>query len=197
MRLPLRSFARVALSATVSTLLIGCGGESGSPETAGGPSGSTPPPPPMIGQAPPPPPPAAAAQPETPQLRRTIGQTTTDIRDFDAEMQKGENVQVSTGKISPTSTPITYSGNAYVSIVGQAAVLQIQQAVNLYHALNDRYPADTEEFMSEIIRANNSALPQLPGYQEYAYKPDTHELIVLEYPDRKEALRAQVRGEEP
>ncbi|WP_197446586.1 hypothetical protein [Tautonia plasticadhaerens] len=112
-------------------------------------------------------------------------------------MQGGENVRVSSGKISENNTPITYAGNAYVSIVGQAAVLQIQHALNLYNALNDRYPADTEEFMTEIIDANQIALPQLPGYQEYAYKADTHELVVLEFPDRKEALREQVRGGSP
>ena len=75
--------------------------------------------------------------------------------------------------------------------------MQIQHAVNLYHAMNDRYPANTDEFMREIIQANNIRLPQLPGYQEYAYNPNTNELVVLEYPDRMEALRQQVRGETP
>lgn len=198
MRLALLGLSRIALSATVA-LVVGCSGGSGGPETASGPPGNMPPPPPPMANpdAPPPPPAAAAAQPEAPKLRRVIGQTTTDIRDFDEQMQGGENVRVSSGKISENNTPITYAGNAYVSIVGQAAVLQIQHALNLYNALNDRYPADTEEFMKEIVEANNIALPQLPGYQEYAYKADTHELVVLEFPDRKEALREQVRGGTP
>ncbi|RUL83887.1 hypothetical protein [Tautonia sociabilis] len=187
--------SEVALAMAVA-VVSGCGGESGDPGAASGTGGGiSPPPPPRLGQGAPPPP--VAAQPEAPQLRRVIGQKTTDVRDFQTEMQGGENVRVSSGTISPDSTPITYAGNAYVSIVGQAAVLQIQHALNLYNAMNDRYPADTDEFMREIIQANGIALPQLPGYQEYAYNPETHELVVLEYPDRKEALRAQVRGERP
>lgn len=81
--------------------------------------------------------------------------------------------------------PITVTGNAYVSIIGRTSVLKIQQAVDLYHAANDRYPKDLDEFMTEIIKANNIALPVLPPYQDYGYDANEHKLIVLEYPDRK------------
>ncbi|WP_152052594.1 hypothetical protein [Tautonia marina] len=181
----------------VLMMMAGCngGGSDGSPTASG--AGGSPPPPPLVDQNAPPAPPVAGAPGEAPvQLRRTIGQTTDDVRDFNAEMQSGQNVQVSTGKIT-AKDPITLQGNAYVSIIGQAAVLQIQHAVNLYNALNDRYPADFEEFKREILDANGIRLPQLPAYQEYAYKADTHELVVLEYPDRMEALREQVRGGTP
>ena len=186
-------FMGVALMA-----MAGCnGGGSEDSPTASAAGGSPPPPPPMVDPNAPPPPPVAGAPADQPvQLRRTIGQTTDDVRDFDAEMQSGQNIQVSTGKIT-AKDPITLQGNAYVSIIGQAAVLQIQHAVNLYNALNDRYPADFEEFKREILDANGIRLPQLPAYQEYAYKADTHELVVLEYPDRMEPLREQVRGGTP
>ena len=39
--------------------------------------------------------------------------------------------------------------------------------------------------MTEIIKANNIALPVLPYYQEYGYDEKEHKLIILEYPDRK------------
>ena len=81
--------------------------------------------------------------------------------------------------------PITLQGNAYVSIIGQAATLNIQHAVDLYRAENDRYPKDTNEFMEEIIKKNNISLPLLPHYQEYSYDANQHKLIILEYPDRK------------
>jgi hypothetical protein len=192
------SVSRMVLGAALMAM-AGCngGGSEGSPTASGAGEGGSPPPPPIIDPNAPPAPPAAGAPADQPvQLRRTIGQTTGDVRDFDAEMQSGQNIQVSTGKIA-AKDPITLQGNAYVSIIGQAAVLQIQHAVNLYHALNDRYPADFEEFKREILDANGIRLPQLPAYQEYAYKADTHELVVLEYPDRMETLREQVRGGTP
>ena len=57
--------------------------------------------------------------------------------------------------------------------------------MDLYHAANDRYPKDFDEFMTEIIKANSIALPQLPPYQKYGYDEKEHKLIVLEYPDLK------------
>ena len=81
--------------------------------------------------------------------------------------------------------PITIQGNAYVSIVGRTSILNIQHAMDLYKAANDRYPKNYDEFMAEIIKANNVALPQLPPYQAYAYDEKEHKLIVLEYPDKK------------
>jgi hypothetical protein len=112
-----------------------------------------------------------------------IGQRTTEIRDAGTELKQG-GAKVASPKIV-AKDPITVTGNAYVSIVGRVSVLQIQQAVDLYHAANDRYPKDLDEFMAEIIKANNIALPQLPPYQKYAYDDKEHKLIVLEYPDLK------------
>ncbi len=57
--------------------------------------------------------------------------------------------------------------------------------MDLYKAANDRYPANYQEFMTEIIKANNIALPVLPSYQEYGYDEKEHKLVILEYPDRK------------
>jgi hypothetical protein len=81
--------------------------------------------------------------------------------------------------------PITLQGNAYISIVGRSSVLSIQHSMDLYHATNERYPKDLDEFMTEIIKPNGIALPQLPSYQKYAYDDKEHKLIVIEYPDLK------------
>ena len=112
-----------------------------------------------------------------------IGQRTTDIRDASKELKQG-GAKVASPRIV-AKDPITLTGNAYVSIIGRTSVLKIQQAVDLYRAENDRYPKDLDEFMTEIIKANNIALPMLPPYQEYGYDANEHKLIVLEYPDRK------------
>ena len=58
-------------------------------------------------------------------------------------------------------------------------------AIDLYQAENGRYPASYDEFMTEIIKANNIALPRLPPYQAYGYDEKEHKLILLEYPDKK------------
>jgi hypothetical protein len=112
-----------------------------------------------------------------------IGQRTQDIKDANAELKTGK-AQVGSTRIV-AKDPITIQGNAYVSIIGQASILSIQHAVDLWHASNDRYPKDIDEFMNEIVKPNNIALPRLPPYQEYGYDANQHKLIILEYPDRK------------
>jgi len=132
--------------------------------------------------------PAPAANPAPIQTREILGKRTQDVRNAETELQQG--AQVATTKIT-AKDPITLPGNAYVTIIGKTSMLLIEQAVNLYKATNDRYPKDYDEFMTEIIKANNIALPQLPYYQEYGYDEKEHKLIVLEYPDRKEQLQKQ------
>src|SRR5208337_2985639 len=63
-----------------------------------------------------------------------------------------------------------------VTIIGQTSILNMQHAMDLYHVENDRYPKNYEEFMSEIIKANNIALPVLPEYQKYGYDEKEHKL---------------------
>ena len=76
--------------------------------------------------------------------------------------------------------PITLAGTVYVSAIGQTSVTNIKHAMDLYHAENDgKYPKDYPEFMEQIIRKNNIALPTLPYYQEYAYDAPNHKLIIL------------------
>lgn len=136
----------------------------------------------------------APSSADQPKLRPVIGRKTQDIRNMDAEVaaQPGQ-VNVASQKITARD-PITLSGNAYVTMVGQIAIDQITHAMRLFEALEGRMPKDYDEFMERIIRENNIALPQLPGYQEYAYDEKEHRLVVLEYPDRHEALKEQVRN---
>jgi hypothetical protein len=57
-------------------------------------------------------------------------------------------------------------------------LLTVDQAMNLYHAENGRYPASHDEFMKVIIQANQIKLPLLPEGQTYVYDPQTHTLMV-------------------
>ena len=139
--------------------------------------------------------PAAPPAPVAPQPapapvapRPILGQKTQDIRDMNKE--KGAGGVVTQPRIT-AKDPITLQGNAYVSIIGQNSILNIQHALDLYQAETGEFPKTTEEFMEKIIKANNIALPKLPFYQEYGYDPDKKELVVIEYPAKKKAMEEQ------
>jgi hypothetical protein len=128
--------------------------------------------------------PKAQGQAATPKLKFIVGQRTQEIKNARTEVQKG-GANVVTPKIT-AKDPITLQGNAYVTAIGQTSILSIQHAMDLYHAMNDRYPKDYDEFVNEIIKANNIALPLLPYYQKYGYDDKEHRLVILEYPELKE-----------
>jgi hypothetical protein len=121
---------------------------------------------------------AAPAQPEF-----IVGKRTQVIKNARSEIQKG-GATVATTKIT-AKDPITLPGNAYVTIIGRISIDNMEYALKLYQAEHDRYPKSYDEFMTEIIKANQIALPKLPYYQEYGYDEKEHKLIILEYPDRK------------
>jgi hypothetical protein len=127
--------------------------------------------------------PQAPARPPAKPSGPIIGQRTTDIREASKELKQG-GAQVASSRIVARD-PITIQGNAYVSIVGQAAIGNMKHAVDLFHAENDRYPKDYDEFMSAIVKPHGIALPQLPPYRKYAYDDNEHKLIIVEYPDLK------------
>jgi hypothetical protein len=112
-----------------------------------------------------------------------VGKRTQEIKNAAPELEKG-GAKVATTKITAKDY-ITLQGNAYVTSVGRTSILSIQHAMDLYHAANDRYPKDYDEFMNEIIKANNIALPKLPYYQQYGYDEKEHKLVILEYPELK------------
>lgn len=56
--------------------------------------------------------------------------------------------------------------------------VQIRQALDLYKATNGDFPKTHEEFMREIIDANQIKLPELPAGQRYVWVPETEKLMV-------------------
>jgi hypothetical protein len=126
--------------------------------------------------------PQSQAKQPAKQSGSIIGERTTDIRPK-SEL-KQENAQPASSKIV-AKDPISIQGNAYVSIVGQAAINNMKHAVDLFHAENDRYPKDYDEFMSAIVRPHGISLPQLPPFRKYAYDENEHKLIIMEYPNLK------------
>ncbi len=95
-----------------------------------------------------------------------IGRRTSDIKDAQAVSKSGQARVVSPRKLS--TNPFMLTGSAYASAIGQISEGQIKQAVDLYHANNDRYPKDYQEFVERGPQAQqplaaHAAAP--PGLQ--------------------------------
>jgi hypothetical protein len=56
--------------------------------------------------------------------------------------------------------------------------VQIPHALQLYEASNGKKPKTHQEFMEQIIQANQIQLPELPAGQRYVYDPQTGDLMV-------------------
>jgi hypothetical protein len=125
------------------------------------------------------------------QTRETIGKTTQEVRNLKPELEKGG--QVTDGKIHATDY-ITVNADAYRTSVANIAKMRVKMDMDIYEVTNGEKPKTYEEFMEQIIKkgkAEGIQLPMLPYYQEYGYNPDTKELVVIEYPEKKKAVEAQ------
>ena len=104
-----------------------------------------------------------------------IGKTTQEIGQFDANKQ---NQAVSDQKIHATD-PITAPLSAYGPMMERISMIEITSALNLFHAENERYPKDLDEFMEKIVKPNNIRLPVLPYKGRYEYNVEKHELMIV------------------
>src|SRR5262245_57279873 len=66
-----------------------------------------------------------------------VGKRTQEIKNAAPEVQK-RGATVASTKITARD-PITLPGNAYVTMIGRTSILNIEHAVDLFHAANDRY----------------------------------------------------------
>ena len=128
--------------------------------------------------------PPAPAAPAEPKDTFIVGKRTQEIGKLDRAALTKQGAVVASQKIT-AKDPITLQGNAYVTMIGKIAIDQMDYAVRLFQAENGRFPKDYNEFMDEVIKKNNIALPKLPFYQEYQYDEANHRLVVIEYPDKK------------
>jgi hypothetical protein len=56
--------------------------------------------------------------------------------------------------------------------------ITLPHALQLYEATNGRKPKTHEEFMEQIVKANQIKLPELPAGERYVYDPKAGELMV-------------------
>ena len=68
---------------------------------------------------------------------------------------------------------------AYFTVRERAVFeIQIPEALKLYKATHGNGPKSHEEFMAQIVDANQIHLPELPAGQRYVYDPEKEELMV-------------------
>lgn len=121
-----------------------------------------------------------------------IGKTTQNVGEYDPKA----GVKVSDSTINATD-PITAPTSAYGPMLERISKTHIEHAVNLFHATEDRYPKDLDEFMQKIIKANNIQLPVLPGGKLYQYDVENHKLVVVEAPGAPAAPDAPTAPDAP
>lgn len=78
------------------------------------------------------------------------------------------------------SNPITGPLEAYQPLKQQVIGMGIDHAIQLFHALEGRYPKDLDEFMTRVIKENHIKLPPLGDGQSYEYDVQNHKLLIVE-----------------
>jgi hypothetical protein len=125
------------------------------------------------------------------QIRETVRKTTQEVRNLKPELAQGG--QVTDGKIHATNY-IEIQADAYRTSVANIAKMKVKMDMDQYEILNGSKPKTYEEFMDNIIKKGKPdgiQLPMLPYYQEYGYDPDKQELVVIEYPEKKQQFQDQ------
>ena len=104
-----------------------------------------------------------------------IGKKTDDIKKFDPNAAH----QVVSDSKPHADDPVLYAMQMYGPMIEQISTMYIDHAIELFHATEDRYPKDYEEFMTRIIKENHIQLPVLPGGAQYAYDVEKHKLRIV------------------
>ena len=108
-----------------------------------------------------------------------IGKTTGVVTEFDPKA----GAKVSDSKVRADITnPITAPVMAYGPMLESISKSRIEADIKLFHANEDRYPKDLDEFMEKIIKAGQIQLPVLPGGKLYQYDVENHKLVVVDAP---------------
>ena len=103
-----------------------------------------------------------------------------EIGQFDQDAGK-EVVKLEAKVSDPITGPLEILKKAKVEL----PMLAIEHALNLYNAAEGRFPQSHDEFMTQIITANNIRLPVLPNGLQYQYDVPGHRLVIVNTADGK------------
>ena len=140
-----------------------------------------------------PPPAPVAAAPAPIQTRQTLNKKTQNVLELSEALQEG----AVRAEMSIQGDGLEVAAAAYRTSVGKLSILAVEQKMSFFSAENARKPKDYQEFMDRIIekgKPDGLMLPMLPYYQEYAYDPEAKELVVVEFPAKKEQRQKETTG---
>lgn len=100
-----------------------------------------------------------------------------DVKEFKGGKVVDQKVEI--------TNPITGPLEAFEPTKQKIAILQVEHAVNIFNAMEGRYPKDHDEFMEKVIKANQIKLPEPARGFSYQYDVDNHVLLVVEEPKKK------------
>ena len=103
-----------------------------------------------------------------------------EIGEFDQEAGK-EVVKLDAKVTDPITGPLEILKKARVEL----PMLAIEHALNIFNANEGRFPKSHDEFMTQVIAANNIRLPVLPSGLDYQYDVDGHRLVIVNTADGK------------
>lgn len=181
---------RFAICLSLTLFLVGCGepiAKLDQPDPASNNSATTPAAQPMAAPSADPMPEAATTEtpaeekpveepaPEPKPKKGVIHQTTDEVVDAKEWLQK-EGIEARDGKIEGVD-PFSQAASGYFTLAARASTLGLQQQVQHYKALNDKFPS-YKEFM-QMMRDNRIEFTKLRWYEIYGYNEDTGKILVL------------------
>ena len=127
------------------------------------------------------------------QTRKTINQKTQNVMRMEEALAAGG---------VPAQKPENDGGlgviaGAYRSSVAKLGNIAVQQAMQFYQAEHGEMPANYDEFMKWIIKPGQPdgiELAMLPYYQEYSYDEQSRQLVVMEFPAKREQREQETTG---
>jgi hypothetical protein len=127
------------------------------------------------------------------QTRKTINQKTQNVMRLADAIAAGGVL----AEKPENAGSLEVIGGAYRQSVAKLGNIAVQQAMQFYMAEKGEMPASYDEFMKWIIKPGQPdgiELAMLPYYQEYAYDEETKQLVVVEFPAKKEQREQETTG---
>ena len=106
-----------------------------------------------------------------------LGKVTAEIVDAKKALADNPNLVIlETSNLG--SDPLTQGANAVIYVPSRILMLNMQNTLKQYRALNDKWP-NYEEFMG-IVKQNNIQFNMLKRWQMYGYNSDKGEMMILQ-----------------
>ena len=91
--------------------------------------------------------------------------------------EKQPNLRVVENKIKGND-PLSVAASAYVTQRGRVAMLNLQNSMKMFKAMNGKPPTFKE--FQEMLKQHNVELSVLPPNRLYGYDPKTGGIVILE-----------------